>query len=82
VEHYLDQEFIEAEKDVMESLERFSQVEDVARREKNNALFWVYVIEWLVTVSTFFIAGFVLWSLMVRRKLYRDVSVTKLRGRV
>lgn len=80
VDHYLGQEFIEAEKDILDSLERFSQAEEVARREKNAALLWVYTIEWLVTVSTFFIAGFVLWSLMVRRRLYRDVSVTKLRG--
>ena len=78
VEHYLDQEFVEAEKDVLESLELFSRAEEVARREKNIALMWVYVIEWLVTVSTFFIAGFVLWSLMVRRRLYREVAKTSL----
>lgn len=63
---------------MLESLELFSRAEEVARREKNIALMWVYVIEWLVTVSTFFIAGFVLWSLMVRRRLYREVAKTSL----
>ncbi len=80
VGHYLDQEFVEAENVVLESLRQFSEAEEVARKEKNISLLWVYVIEWLVTTSTFFITGFVLWSLMVRRRLYRDVGVTKLRG--
>ena len=80
--HYLDQEFVEAENEILVSLERFSKAEEIARKEKNIALLWVYLIEWLVTVSTFFIAGFVLWSLMVKRRLYREVSVTKLRESV
>lgn len=76
---YLDQDF-QASQDVMQAvLGRFSEAEDLARRVKDNALLWVYVIEWLVTASTLFISGFILWSLMVRRKMYREVQATRLR---
>jgi hypothetical protein len=34
--------------------------------------------EWLVISGTSMITGFVLWTLMVRRRLYREVQVTKL----
>ena len=42
-------------------------------------MLWVYVIEWLVTSATFLVSSFTLWSLLVRRKLYRQVRTTKFR---
>jgi hypothetical protein len=77
--HYLEHDFALAETAIREALARFPETEEIARREKNRALLWVYVIEWLVSSSTFFIAGFVLWTLMVRRRLYREVDSTKLK---
>ncbi len=44
---------------------------------KQEALFWIYAIEWLSVTGTAILAGFVIWSLMVRRRLYREVSVTR-----
>jgi len=79
-DHYLDGEFVECEELMLEALEQFSSVEDMARREKERALMWVYVIEWLVSASTLFISGFILWTLMVRRRLYREIEATKLRS--
>jgi len=52
-------------------------VEREAVKVKNRALLWVYTIEWLVVTGTLMICGFVLWSLMVRRRLYREVEVTR-----
>jgi hypothetical protein len=77
--HYLEHDFALAEEAIRDALARFPEVEEIARREKNRALLWVYVIEWLVSSSTFFISGFVLWTLMVRRRLYREVDSTKLK---
>jgi hypothetical protein len=77
--HYLEHDFALAEDSIREGLAMFPEVEENARREKNRALLWVYVIEWLVSVSTFFISGFLLWTLMVRRRLFREVGSTKLR---
>jgi hypothetical protein len=79
-DHYLDGEFVECEAVILEALEEFSSVEELARREKDRALMWVYVIEWLVAASTLFISGFLLWTLMVRRRLYREIDATRLRS--
>ena len=46
---------------------------------KDRALLWVYVTEWLVVSGTFLMASFVVWSLMVKRRLYREVKQTRLR---
>jgi len=44
---------------------------------KERALMWVYITEWFAVTGTFLVAGFVLFSLMVRRKLYRQVETTR-----
>ncbi len=49
---------------------------------KNDALFWVYAIEWIVVSATTLIAGLLLWTLMVRRTLYREIDDTRMRSRV
>ncbi len=46
---------------------------------KDEALFWVFISEWLVVTSTGIIAGVVVWSLMVRRRIYRTAGVTRLK---
>ncbi len=76
-DYYRDQEFQASQATISQALDEFSQVEDMARDVKDRALFWVFVIEWLATFSAFFISSFVLWTLMVRRKLYREVKETK-----
>lgn len=76
---YLEHDFVEAEGTIRDALSSFADAEETARREKERALLWVYVIEWLVSSSAFFISGFLLWTLMVRRRLYRDVGTTRLR---
>jgi len=76
---YMDQDFAQTEESLNSGFERFSQAEAVARKVKESALFWVYVIEWLVSSSTLFISGFILWTLMVKRRLYREVEATRLK---
>ena len=77
-ELYLDSRFVDSEEIIKEGLALFPESEDIARREKDAALLWVYIIEWLVASSTLFFSGFVLWTLMVKRRLYREVEVTRL----
>ncbi len=59
------------------AITRFDEIYDEALRLKDQALFWVYVIEWLSVTAAFMVAGVILWSLMVRRKLYREVATTR-----
>jgi hypothetical protein len=54
-------------------------ISDDIMRAKNRAMFWIFVIEWLTVTATGMVCGFILWTLMVRRRLYREVDATRLR---
>jgi len=45
----------------------------------NRAIFWVFVSEWLAVTATSMIAGYVVWTLMVKKKLYREVRETRMK---
>ena len=45
---------------------------------KNRTLFWVHTFEWISVVATSLICSVVIWSLMIKRRLYRDVGTTRL----
>ncbi len=77
-EHYLNQEFVECEASMNKAFDYYKDVEAEVKKLKDEALLWVYVIEWAVTTSVLIISGFVLWTLMVRRRLYRDIKTTKM----
>jgi len=47
---------------------------------KNQALLWVYAIEWLTVSGTGAVCGFVLWTIMVRRSSYKGVETTRLKS--
>jgi hypothetical protein len=72
--------------DLARSLDEADQVilllreaDELALKAKQTALFWVYAIEWLSVTATLLFCGVVLWSLMVRRRLYREVSATRMK---
>ena len=48
-----------------------------AIKVKENALVWVYLIEWLVVTSAAIIAGSLVWALMIKRRYYREISTTR-----
>jgi hypothetical protein len=76
---YLTQDF-EGARDILSPLlGEFAKVDVELLEAKNRALFWVYLIEWMAVSSTCMICGVILWTLMVRRRLYRSVSTTKAR---
>jgi hypothetical protein len=77
-EEYAAQEFSECQNTMSSAFRRFDEAEGIAKRQKDTALFWIYFIEWLVTSATFLVSSFTLWSLLVRRRLYRQVKTTKL----
>jgi methylase of polypeptide subunit release factors len=52
---------------------------DLALKAKRMALFWTYVTEWLVVTATGLICGVGVWTLMIRRRLYREVYATRAR---
>jgi len=40
-------------------------------------MYWIFVTEWLVVSATGLICGFAVWTLMIKRRLYREVKVTR-----
>jgi len=75
---YLAQDYDKSWTQMGELIDEMSNLRGQALRLKDRALLWIYVIEWLTVSGTFMIAGFVLWTLMVRKRLYRHVSSTRL----
>ena len=61
--------------------EMLGETEDDAVNLKNRTLLWVYLIEWLAVTGTMMVCAFVLWSVMVRRMLYKEVQVTSFKER-
>ena len=79
VDSYLEQDYT-ATMDFMNSMAgEISEISIETLRLKNQAMFWVFVSEWLAVTSVSLISGFTAWSLMVRRSMYRSVSGTRLR---
>ncbi len=60
-----------------EALDSLEAVMEEAVNAKDRALLWVYIIEWLTVLGTSAIVGTILWSLMIRRRLYRQVDTTR-----
>jgi len=65
-------------------LDRYEEVEEMLTKVerhavvlKSTALAWVYVVEWLAVTGASLACGFVLWTFMVRRVLYRHVRTTR-----
>ena len=76
-QEYLDRDFAAAYDTMKTAMAGLEILEDDAAKLKDEALFWVYLVQWLATTGVFLVAAFVLWSLMVRRSLYREVSSTR-----
>lgn len=55
---------------------------DEALRVRDRASFWIFFTEWCVVTGTFMFAGGVLWMLMVRRRLFKEVEYTRGKSRI
>jgi len=60
-----------------QALAKIKDVADIAMKAKDEALLWVYVIEWFTVSGTLMISASIVWALMVRRAAYREVGVTR-----
>ena len=52
---------------------------DEAIKARNAAAFWIFFTEWCVVTGTSLFAGALIWMLMIRRRLYREVAITRMR---
>ena len=77
VDEYLQFEFQTALETLESSIDDLRRASGKAMQLKDQAMFWIYLIQWLVVTATFAIGGVILWSLMVRRRLYREIESTR-----
>ncbi len=76
--NYIIQELEESSALVERVLADIDGLTQEAIYAKDRALFWTFLIEWLVVSGTCMFAGFLVWTLMVKRSLYKEAHVTKL----
>ena len=61
-------------------VDRLDELTAEVLRAKDRAVLWIFIAEWLTVAGTSMITGFVLWTLMVRRRLYREAGITRWQG--
>ena len=65
--------------DIIEgALRKIGEIGEDAVLLKRRALFWVYLTEWSAVTATLLLSGGVVHTLLIRRRLYRDVGMTRL----
>jgi uncharacterized membrane protein len=74
---YIEQEYMEVLDLVRESRVRLDDALDLAQEIKDRALLWIYITEASAVTGTLMISGIVIWVLMVKRRLYREVKTTR-----
>lgn len=75
--HYISGEYEQAAAVYQEIISEYDKLEAKALVLKDRALLWVYIIEWLSVSGTSMLSGFVLYSLMVRRRMFKAVESTR-----
>ena len=77
LDSYRSYSFADAAEIMESAMSRFAELRDDALDLKDRALFWIYLTQWVTLTGTSLISGFLVWTLMVRRRLYREVKTTR-----
>jgi len=75
---YLEGRFDEAYALMNELMEELNRLTDKSIRLKDEALAWVYTVEWMAVAGVSVLSGALIWILMVRRELYGKAGATRL----
>jgi hypothetical protein len=74
---YLEENYAESMRLVSEAIAQQREIMIMSLKAKDRALLWIYAIEWFTFTGTLLVSGFVLWSLMVKRRLYAGVGSSR-----
>jgi len=78
-EAYMEADLETALSNLEDAMGEVGSISDFVWKLRYQALFWIYIIEWFVVAATGMICGFILWTIMVKRRLYREIGVTRLK---
>lgn len=77
---YLDYEFEKTLFMAEELLLELDHAFTLALEIKNSVMVWIYFLEWAILTGSIVIVGSVAWTLMVRRRLDREIKTTRIAG--
>ena len=75
---YLSQDFEGALSLINQLIRDLDEALDLAYQAKDRTLFWIYIVEWFALTGTSIFAGILVWTIMIKRQLYREVETTRL----
>ncbi|MBU7004573.1 MAG: hypothetical protein HXS50_03340 [Theionarchaea archaeon] len=75
--HYMEVDLDNALLSIQSALQTIGDADIKAAELKDSALFQVYLIEWLAVTGVSLLSGSLLYSLMVRRRIYREMGSTR-----
>jgi hypothetical protein len=79
-EYYLVGDYEQAARILTSAVTEMELVSQRVIELKNRALLIVYISEWLVVMGTLIISGVVVYEVMIRRRIYREVATTSRRS--
>jgi hypothetical protein len=74
---YIEQDYAGCQQELSNMFEEMNSLNEAAMRAKDAAFLWIYLTEWSAITATTMISGYILYVVMVRRKLYSEVSSTR-----
>jgi len=74
---YMKHDFARALEVIGDAIDRAAAAEREGMRIKDAALLWIYLVEWLAVTATMMISGIAVWSLMIRRRYFKEVRSTR-----
>ncbi len=74
---YASGEYDEAMRSLNLAMESSEDVLELAFKTKREAMFYIYAVEWLVTTGVLLLSGSIVYTLMIRRRLYKEVETTR-----
>ncbi len=77
-EQYLEQDYEAASESLSRAFTLLEEASQISLKQKRRALLWIYTIEWTAVSGTLMICGVAVYTLMVRRRYYRQVETTRL----
>lgn len=77
-ELYLEQDYEAASESLSRAFALLEEASEISLKQKRRALLWIYTIEWTAVSGTLMVCGVVVYTLMVRRRYYRQVKTTRL----
>ena len=78
---YIQQDFESSSRLMKQAIDELREGQGDAVRLKRRAMLWIYIVEWLVVTATLMVTGSILWAVMVRRRLYREMATTRWNSR-